>query len=352
MGCFAALGGMFVTSEMFFPTLLAAGLCAPFLFWEELRVPERRKRLFAGMAGGAAAFLMVAWIFWPAGLTGAALAMLRHYTQMSHDVFPVSLGGRVYPVAPKWAYLYWYLHLYRPYFLLYVLGLAPAAYLACRSNRKMVMWILLTFLAVLLFTAHRAHIIGPEYLAHILPMLSITAASTFAVMGNVAKRWGTYAGAAGALVSVAWLARFHPPLALPGMDARSQQPRWAAAARFLKSEWSPGDQMLAPAYGTVARWYVIHVAGVPAQDWQIEALPDTGARAGLIRDLRIGAYRFVAAGSTFADHWTIDPQISWLLKSWPVVWRSTEPEGLPSRLIIYHMPRGVSSKHPLPQPPP
>ncbi|HZT41074.1 MAG TPA: glycosyltransferase family 39 protein [Chthonomonadaceae bacterium] len=344
-GC-AALGGMFVTSEVFFPTLLASAYVTPFLFWPAIQEADRRKRILIALGCGALVFLAIVWALWPAGLHGDAMKMLRHYMAMSHDPWPANVRGRLYLHAPKWAYLYWYEHDYRPFFVCYSLGVLAVLVLLARRQLTAGMAVLLVFTAIILLTAHAAHIIGPEYLVHALPLLSLVAGLFVLPVARWQPVYGAAVAAAVCLTVLLW----HPAQSLSGMDPRSQRPRWPLAARFLATQWQPVDQMLAPAYGIPARWYLLHVARVPARPWQIEALPDSGARDPFLHDICSGAYRYVAVGNTFLDTPSIDPRIAKVIRTWPVLWQSNEHGTGPSRLTIYKLPHGVTSHHPLPMP--
>lgn len=346
VGAGAALGGMFVTSEVFFPTLLAAALAAPFVLVPTWRERERRRRILIGLAGGVVAFLAIAGILWPVGLLGGALKMLRHYMAMAHDPWPVNVRDRVYDRAPKWAYLYWYWHFYRLFFVCYALGAATSFVWMVRRKLSREAAVLLIFAAVILISAHKAHIIGPEYLAHALPLLSLVAGFFFLAV----LQWNRPIGLAMVVLLCLAVLRWRESMTLPGMDARAQWPRWPYAAQFLAGRWQPGDQLLAPAFGVPARWYVLHVAGVHAQGWQIEALPGDGARNTLLRDLASGAYRYVAVGSTYSDTPSVDSRVWQVIRRWPRVWQSDEGGAGQSRLSIYQVPRGTTSRHPLPLP--
>ncbi|HLV80482.1 MAG TPA: glycosyltransferase family 39 protein [Chthonomonadaceae bacterium] len=346
-GC-AALGGLFVTSEVFFPTLLAAAGAAPFLLWPAVKSAEKRRRILIALGCGALVFLGIVWALWPAGLLGDSVKMLRHYVAMAHDAWPVTIRDVHYQHAPKWAYLYWYEHDYRPFFVCYSFGVLTVLVLLVRRQVTASMAVLLAFTAILLYTAHSAHIIGPEYLVGALPPLSLVAG----LFVLVVARWNPAFGAAVAVTLCVLIALWRPAQSLSGMDARSQHSRWPQAARFLAARWQPGDQMLAPAYGVPARWYLLYVARVPAKPWQIEALPGEDAHDNLLQALCSGAYRYVAAGNSFFDTPSIDPRIARVLRTWPVVWQSDEDGVGPSRLKIYQLPHGVSSRHPLPFPRP
>jgi hypothetical protein len=359
VGAGAALGGLFVTSEYFFPALMASVCLAPFLFWPTPPAPpceggdrrgalRRRKRLLLALAAGIGVFLGLGLVLWPAGLRGGAFQMLRHYVEMADKpYFSVTLGGQRYVRAPKWAYLYWYWQEYRPLLLCYAFGMLAALTLLLRRRLTAGAGVLLVFTGVILLSAHKAHIIGPEYLAHALPPLTLVGGLFFLTVSRVNRPLGLAIMAAACLAVILQLGAYF----LTGKYTRVQVSRWPAAARFLAGRWQPNDRMLAPQYGTVGRWYLLHVAGVPAQEWQVQALPAEKASDRLLQEIVSGVYRYIAVGSTFSDQPGLDPRIQQILQTWPVVWQGDEGGTGPSRLVIYQLPRGVTHRTPLPLPP-
>ncbi|MDE2125163.1 MAG: hypothetical protein KGJ62_01065 [Armatimonadetes bacterium] len=342
-----SLGGMLCTSEMFFPQLLGTGLAAPFVFAIAWRSAGGRAALARGLALGALSFVLVSAALFPAGLLGGTYAMLHHYMVMAHDEFPVSVGRRVYDRAPKWSYLYWYWHGFRWEFVWYVAAIPGALVLAARRRLTAGHGALAAMALTILGTSEAAHILGPEYLCHVLPMLTLLGGLLVEAVSDLQA----YVGSA---LAVAWMAlcAVQPgSMTLAGMDVRSRMPRWAAASRFLAARWKQGDYMLAPAYASVGRWYMLHYAGAKAQDWQIEALPSGRAPARLLSDMRDGLYKYAAVGSTFSDTYTVDWRISILMRHWKEIWHSDEHGTGISRLTLFEIPPGVSSRHPLWLPP-
>jgi hypothetical protein len=134
------------------------------------------------------------------------------------------------------------------------------------------------------------------------------------------------------------------------MDRRSRISRWPLAARFLSARWRPGDMMLAPAFGSAARWYLLHQPQLPLKEWQVQALPESGADRRLLQEVADGNYRFIAVGSLYDDRPAIDPRIDRMVRRWPQIWRSDEKSTGPSRLVLYERLPGVSRRHPLPIP--
>ncbi len=340
-GTGAALGALFITSEYVVPALIAVGIALPLIAWPRLRRPHARRRLAISAAGGAVLFLLIVFIFWPAGLTGGLIKMLRHYMMMANDPWPVTIHGVNYTRAPKTAYLLWYWDLFKPYFVFCALGLAGMAALIAVGRGRRILLATLAYTGVVLAAAHKSHIIGPEYLIHALPLLTLIGGLFFLLLAQVQRMIGAVA----AIVAGCVVAMRSDPSALSGMDVRSRHPRWPEAARYIKSRWKPDDRMLAPSYGSVGRWYVLHVAGIDAREWQVMGLPLASERAGdrLIGDIRHGVYRFVAAGSTFADTVSVNPRVLSEIRAWKIAWRSDEGKGLPSRLTIYERSQGVNS---------
>jgi 4-amino-4-deoxy-L-arabinose transferase-like glycosyltransferase len=352
-------GMMFVTSEYFFPCLLALVLALPVLFWNDWKSAASRRKIYTGSAAALLCFLIVSWIFWPAGLLRDSFTMLMHYARMANDPWPVRINGVDYQKAPKWAYLYWYWQDYKSFTLFYILGMFSVIFMLIKKMLRQEHLVLIVFTAVVLFTAHKSHIIGPEYLAHALPYLTLVGGLFLMLMGSYSRLLAL----AGMLLFT--LAAFHKNQQgdLSGMDPRAQVPRWSDAAKYLSFHWDQNDRMLASAYGSDARWYIIHYAGVDAHDWQIQALPSgpptlnrrsLEQRIILLNDIRRGVYRYIAVGNTFSDQMPMDITIERIIDNpscpWKLVWQSEEEGTGASRLKIYQIPDGVDQKHVLPFP--
>lgn len=211
---------------MFFVALLAVAVSIPLLVGAGWGSGVGWKRVTLGLVGCAACYMAVAWALWPAGLRGGAVTMLRHYVDMAETAFPVMLNERRYEHAPKWAYAYWYFQLYRPFMLCYGLGALTALVLAVRRRLPYGAWVMLVYTGALLAAAHRAHIIGPEYLAHVLPFLTLLTGLFFAAVYRLSPL-----AAVAAVVGCCVAATFHvTDQSLNGMDAPARQPRWSVAA--------------------------------------------------------------------------------------------------------------------------
>lgn len=335
VGTGAALSAMFATSEYFFPTLLAVGGSLPFLCWRDLRERASRKRLLLSLAVGLLTCLLVAWLLWPAGLAGGTLTMLRHYMEMANDPWPVRVRGVAYDRAPKTAYLIWYWDAYRTYVLFYAAGIPVLLGLLIFRRLSSGLGALIVFVTVVVAVAHKSHIIGPEYLVHALPLLTLLGGLALLI----AFRLHFMVGIVIVALACAGIGQSRDPTTLSGMDIRSRQSRWPDAARYLASVWQPSDRMLAPAFGGGGRWYLIYGAGISAKEWQVQGLPDSNARPQLLDEIDQGHYPYIAVGSTYADYPSVDNKIRILLRKWDVVWQSNEGGRGRSRLTIYRKPK-------------
>jgi hypothetical protein len=340
VGAGGALGMLFVTSETFFVVLLALVALLPFLLQAEFREAAKRKRALLGLAGGAGLFLAIALALWPIGLLGHSLRMLRHYVEMRHVPFPTNIGDQVYDIAPRWAYLYWYWHEYRPFFVCYALGTLAVLILLALRKAPAGTGALLLLTGLLLAGAHKAHIIGPEYLAHCLVLLSLVAGYFVLAASRLSRPLGFVLMA---VVGVS-LSRWVQPRPLPGMDARAQISRWPQAARFLATRWQPKDRLiLGPQPAVVARWYLSTVVRTPIYEAQIGQIPLHDPKPAFLDKLRAGKVRYVVISSAFEDRPYLDPRTRQVLEPWRIVWRSDERGTGEPRLTVYAYPRGETS---------
>lgn len=342
----ALLGMLFVTSEYFFPACLACAMALPAVFWNDFRNRERIRTVLLGLGVGIAAMVVIAWVFWPAGIMGGSAKMLRHYMAMASDPWPTTVAGIQYERAPKWAYAWWFWSLYRVFTLFYAAGLGSMALLIALKRTHRGAAILLAVLGTVLLTAHRSHIIGPEYLAHAVPFLSLIGGYCIVLAADLLRPVGLIGGCA-----LCWfvVSRYSGNL-MTNLDAAALRPRWPAAARFLAPRWTQRDLIMAPQFGGVARWNLMYSARIPMKEWQVQGLPPANANRRVLEDLARGVYTYVAVGSTFSPRPSIDVRIAAMIRAWPVVWRSEEPAGEPPRLTIYRRPPSVSRVHPLPIP--
>ncbi len=348
VGLFAALGMLFVTSEMVFVAAPAVLLSLPVLLWPAMRPVEQRRGVLLGAGMGAILFVAIVLIAWPSGFTGESMKMLRHYIQMRHSAsFPAVVGQQVFPVAPKWAYAYWYWNDYKPFSACYLLAVPGLIGLALARRLPLGTVPLSIMTGFLLFAAHRAHIIGPEYLAHCLPFLTL--GGGLAVYG-LSLAWRPLAIIALGVLVIP-IARWSPRVPLPGMDARAQISRWPAAARVLGPQWRAGDKLMVGSQPvSVARWYLVYQGGAPPLEAQFQPMPIHAPNADFLARLDSGFYRYVAVSNMFVDSVDLDVKTERALRHWPVVWRSDERGSGPSRLTIYRAPERPPAVAP-PSPP-
>ncbi len=325
-----ALGVLFAVSEIFLPTLLVMACVAPFLLFPEIRDPANRKPILLCAGVGAGLLLLTALILWPAGLQGSTLTMLRHYMEVStQTVEHATLGGRVYERAPKWAYLFWYWRDYRPYLILYLAGFAVAPILLAFKKLSREMALTLVYTLLFLAVAHKAHIIGPQYLAHCLPPLSLVAGLT---LYAISLLWRPLPFALMAGIAF-WIMGSQKTKFIE--DDLAMTPRTAQAARYLKTTWRQGDKLLITTQQpTVLRWYLQQVAEVPVADEEILATPSARKMPEMVANLNQGKIRFVAVANTF-DPPSIAAPIKSALKGWKKVYSSEEAGGQTSRFTLY-----------------
>ncbi len=330
----ACLGGMFVTSEYFLPACAALALTAPSMVLTARRRGTPWWHALLHGLGGSALCLAIAEAYWPAGLRGHVLVLLNHYAAMSGDSWPVTVMGQTYDRAPKWAYAFWYATQCPALTAFWIAGTAAAIGLAVSRKLGPGGWALLGFTVVIGAVAHKSHIIGPEYLPHLTVLLCLVGGLALVVLARI----GWAASLAGAVAVILLMPLTTRQGRLPGADRRERVTRWAPASRYLAGVWKRGDSMLAPAYGTVGRWYLLHYAGVSVEEWRVQAVPAQGASAKLLADVDRGTYRYVAVGSTFSDRPYVDSRILGKLATWGRVWVSDEQGSGPTRLTIYRRP--------------
>jgi hypothetical protein len=334
-GAWVLLGVLFALSEMFFPTMALMGLLVPLLFWSDIRDGERRKQLLMASGIGLAIALALICIFWPAGLTGGALKMVLHYMEVAKTDIPVLLGKERYANAPKWAYLYWYYMWYRAYFLLYATGVASLLVVFFLRKQRFPALITALFTAFFLAVAHRAHIIGPEYLAHCLPMLSLLAVLPLLCLSLL---WRPLAWLPIVLIAL-YFARWQPSAELRDQKQRMMHPRWSLALSYFKNQWQPGDRIaLGPQTADVPYWYLRHIAKLPVPRDHVQEILLTNPGERWMKRLKAGEIRYVIITSTFVSYAPVAPELRRLLHTWRVVYKSDEGGKPDSRLIVYERP--------------
>jgi uncharacterized membrane protein len=363
------MGLLFATSETFFVAAVTLAIVVAITLAPDIASARKQtsgapaapgmidcRQLVKCALAGAAAFLTVAIIIWPAGLRGHCLTMLKHYIDMrTSEAFPVNIGSVVYKTAPKWAYLYWYYKWFPTFLAWYIAGLGAVLMITISRIGKLFhvprnsvegkrarqvpagAEALLVFTVVLLISAHQAHIIGAEYLAHCLPFMTLCAGYVLLLIGNMNRLVGYAAVAAVAVVFACWM----PSHMLPGMDARTQMPRWRQAASVIAPQWKPLDRLLVgPQSPNVAYWYLHEYAHVPLHDWQVGQFALAGPGPNFLQNMTIGKYRWVAISSQFEDKVinAVDARSMAILNTWQLALTSEEDGLGPPRLTLYRCP--------------
>ena len=353
IGTCGVMGWLFCTSESFFPIGLAIALSLPFVIGSDIKTASGRQMLLRTLAVGAILFAMILFVFWPAGVVGGAWRNIQHYTHISEASVSAQVGGVMRSPIPKWAYLYWYSHDYKPYFVLYVLGAATLLVQSGRRKLSRGAGVLLVLTAVEVITAHSAIQLGPQYLAHCLPLLTLMTGFCFVAVSGVRvpaslSRYAPVALWTLMALLVLYLARWQVRPDLRVTDEEASVSRWPDASRFLAANWQSGDRLLiGPQPTVVPRWYLLHVRNIRAAESEIGELPQGKTRTGGLLRMAKGAIRYVIINSTFEGDPTIDPFVRQMLSTWPVVYRSREPGDTLPRLVIYERPPGVDVAHPL-----
>ena len=408
IGTCGVFGWLFCATESFFPILLAALLSLPFLFDRTVQSDENthdtdafsprrrtslsqprnlfpgrptlhglptlhgriaplhgalphgrseRRKMLTTFGIGAFVFLMIVLILWPAGLFGGAWGNIQHYAHLPADTIAAVVGGVSRRPIPKWAYLYWFSHDYKPYFVLYVLGIGAVAWQITKRRLSRSASVLLILTAVEVAVAHLTVEFGPQYLAHCLPLLTLLTGLCFYELAQAADR--VYSrrpepaaqtklnGRAivpvlvpvGMLLTCAYLARWQVRPELRITDEEAQVSRWPDAARFLAARWQTNDRLvIGPQPVVVPRWYLLVGEKLPIRETQIGELPQGRTRLPGLQRMKVGEVRFAVVNSTFDGNPIIDEDVRKLLATWPMVYRSPEPTGIPSRLVIYERP--------------
>ena len=352
IGTGGVLSLLFCVSESVFPIALAVGLSLPFVLKRDdvQTIDGRRALAKALMAGAVLAAILIA-VLWPAGVVGGAWRNIQHYAHIPEMSASAQVGGVLRTPIPKWAYLYWYTHDYRPYAALYALGVIAVVAQMARRRLERGPGVLLVFTVVEIGVAHLAIEFGPQYLAHCLPLLTLMTgyfllqASRFVqrrveeTAGAKASQGGRIAFGAAMMLIVAYLAHWHVRADLRETDATALVSRWPDASGFLAARWQPGDRlMIGPQPVVVPRWYLRHYLGLALADAQITELPQGRTRQVGLERLAKDAVRFVVVNSTFENDPAIDGGVRKIIADWPLVYQSREPDGSPPHLVIYERP--------------
>ena len=379
IGACGVLGWLFCTTESFFPILLAVILSTPFLFGLTKQTeenpdnsnafsPRRRtslsqpRNLFPGhLSRGLSTtfgisvlvFLTVVLLLWPAGLFGGAWGNIQHYAHLPADTISAVVGGVSRKPIPKWAYLYWFSHDYKPYFVLYACGIGMMFWQVAARRLSRSAGVLVVITVVEIAVAHLTVEFGPQYLAHCLPLLTLmTGFCLYAlvqaadcVYNNKAIQPRALAELPRTLVTTLicctsiYLSNWHVRPELRTTDEEAQVSRWPNAARFLAERWQLKDKLvIGPQPVVVPRWYLLVGRQMQIREAQISELPQGKTRDGGLQRMAKGDIRFAVVNSTFDGSPNIDERVRKLLAGWPIVYRSPEPTGIPPRLVIYERP--------------
>ncbi len=215
IGTCGVLGWLFCTTESFFPILLAVLLSLPFLFDRIEQAddtdndanafsPRRRASLsqprnllhgrltlqwrIKALIAGSLVFLVVVLLLWPAGLFGGAWRNIQHYAHLPANTISAVVGGVSRNPIPKWAFLYWFSHDYKPYFVLYVLGSCVVLWQIGKRRLSRGAGVLLVITAVETAVAHLTVEFGPQYMAHCLPPLTLLTGFCFYELAQFGER--------------------------------------------------------------------------------------------------------------------------------------------------------------------
>ncbi len=345
-GSIVTLSGLFLLSEFLFPTLLAVALAAPVIFARRIWTKEQKREIGRAAGAGGGVLLLLGVLLWPAGLLGGAFRMLFHYTGLRNIIYPVNIGNTIFNTAPKWAYFYWYYFDYKPYFCLYAAGTMVLIGLAVARRLTRPMGVLAVYTLLFLGVAHKAHIIGPEYLVHCLPMLSLVSGFIFYGLSLV---WRP-AGGAAFLPICLYLFGWQTTPVRREIETKARVPRWPGALKVLKPIWKPGDKLLVgPQTVNVVIWYLKWAGGLPLRDGQIGQLPPKAFAPATRERIEGGYYRFLVVSSAFSATPHLSDDLQAVLRRWKVIHRSAEPEGL-TQLTIYEYPGKTSAPPSLPAP--
>lgn len=384
IGLGGVFGWLFCTTESFFPILLAVLLSLPFVLnrtrqsnensQDANAVSPRReditsyvptepqpRNLLHGLllrklktfGSGGAVFLIVVLLLWPAGLVGGAWGNIQHYAHLPANTISAVVGGVSRNPIPKWAFLYWFSHDYKPYFVLYVLGAITVLWQVVKRQLSRGAGVLLTITIVEIGVAHLTVEFGPQYLAHCLPLLTLmTGFGLYALVQAADRVYNNDAIKPHALAELPrtlvttlicctslYLGNWHVRPELRITDEEAKVSRWPEAARFLAQKWQTGDRLLiGPQPVVVPRWYLLVGEQLPIRETQIAELPQGRTRLSGLQRMAKGDIRFAVVNSTFDGNPVIDEDVRKLLATWPIVYRSREPSGIPSRLVIHERP--------------
>ncbi len=336
------LGLLFTHSEMFYPALVMVALTLPLLFLPDIREKKTCTDILKAVGIGIVISLVLIGVLWPVGPIGGSFRMLTHYIGVSKEQIPVVLSGVMYPVAPKWAYIFWLWRDYKPYAILYSGGFVGAILLLVFRKGSRQLGIVVVACLLLIAVAHRAHIIGPEYLAHITPFLALIVGLGFQAVIMLWRPLGWVVMIYCCGAALYW----KPDLQSSNIDPRTLDSRWPAASAYLKQHWKPGDNLvIGPQTVGVGRWYIRYVAGIDADDAHILPLQVIKPGRKMMSKIASGQIRYIQISSVFVDRPEIDPILMPVMKRWNLVYRSNEGSDYYPRMRLYEVPAEIRKRY-------
>lgn len=334
VGVLATLGVLFTVSEMFLPALLVVFCVAPVLLSPEIKEREYLGQVVKYLCVGTAVMIAIAFLFWSSGLQGGSLTMLTHYMGVAGKVVDhATLGGKVYERAPWWSYIYWYWRDFRPYLVLYGVGFVgvPVLFVLRKMSRERGVLVLFTLL--FLAVAHKAHIIGPQYLAHCLPLMSLMAG----LVVSLVTEWKPPAGWVLMGASALYLFSLKNPNMIE--DEASRMPRTSQAVATLAPMLGhfDGRILVGTQQPTVLYWYLHQRVDAPLGWQSLLGVPPDNENAEMMRYLKEGLFSYFVLANSF-DPPRISPEIRQIIKDWKIVYQSQEKAGTTPRLVVYRCP--------------
>lgn len=334
LGIAGVLGVLFTVSEIFLPAVVVVLCVTPLLLFPEIHDSDFRTQVVKYSCVGAVLMVLIAYVFWPSGLTGGTLTMLSHYMGVAGKVVDhATLGGKFYERAPRWAYFFWYWRDFRPYLVLYCVGFVGVPVLLSLRKMSREVGVLVLYTLLFLGVAHKAHIIGPQYLAHCLPLMSLLTGLVIALVSEWKRPLGWVLMGASALYIFS--------LKNPNMieDSTSRISRSPQAAEYLKAHLGYNDRILiGTQQPTVLYWYLHEGEGIQLEWNALMGLPPENERAEVMARLKRGDFRFFALANTFVPP-RVSPEIQQILKGWRIVYQSQEQDGITPRFVLYEAPK-------------
>jgi hypothetical protein len=323
----AVLGLSALTMTYVIPTALCAAAAltltgSQWIVWEEPRLawawPKLRisKWLLAALGTGA----VVLVILWPPGVFKLRLVKdFGAFVLMGHH--PTLVADHVFEITPRWAALYWFIHLDAPLLFVSAAVISTAFWRAFRTRSFSSRHVYLGFcLAFFVGTALTAHLAGARNLLQVVGVLCLATGALFdeAVGRRPRALWlGAAAIVLLALTNLVWLSRsssYTPFLATGGYRAFVTQ----GASRLR-------EKAKAVVYGLPVLSVYAREAGL-APAWDVSEMPWTSLRDGVhipddVKYVLIPAFIYEdmpadhAMRRIIAEHW----KVVWSFRG-PGVW--------------------------------